>query len=65
VPTQRRQSATHCRAHATGSRCRQSAHETTRAAVVEAGVPLGKGPLFGPPVMVDTGSVAMPGHAAA
>ena len=39
--------------------------EAARAAVVEAGVPLGKGPLFGPPVVVDTGSVAVPGHAAA
>jgi hypothetical protein len=39
--------------------------EAARAAVVEAGVPLGKGPLFGPPVVVDTRSAAVPGHAAA
>ncbi len=39
--------------------------EAARAAVVEAGVPLGKGPLFGAPVAVDTGRMGASGTAAA
>ncbi len=39
--------------------------ETARAAVVEAGVPLGKGMLFGAPVAVDTGRMGAAGIAAA
>jgi EAL domain-containing protein (putative c-di-GMP-specific phosphodiesterase class I) len=39
--------------------------ETTRAAVVEGGVPLGQGPLFGPPVTLGADAALGPGHAAA
>ncbi len=42
----------------------QIGDETTRAAVVDAGVALGEGPLFGPPVMVEQGA-ARAGIAAA
>jgi len=42
----------------------QIGDEAARAAVLEAGVPLGQGPLFGPPVVVETGAVGA-GHAAA
>ncbi len=35
----------------------QIGDEATRTAVLEAGVPLGQGPLFGPPVMVDTAAL--------
>jgi len=39
--------------------------ETTRAAVVECGVPLGQGPLFGPPVTLGADAAPGSGHAAA
>lgn len=39
--------------------------EATRAAVLEAGVPLGEGALFGPPVMVEPGTLGASGTAAA
>jgi cyclic-di-GMP phosphodiesterase TipF (flagellum assembly factor) len=39
--------------------------EATRAAVVECGVPLGQGPLFGPPVTLGADDARGSGHAAA
>jgi cyclic-di-GMP phosphodiesterase TipF (flagellum assembly factor) len=39
--------------------------EATRAAVVECGVPLGQGPLFGPPVTLGADAAPGSGHAAA
>jgi EAL domain-containing protein (putative c-di-GMP-specific phosphodiesterase class I) len=39
--------------------------EATRTAVVEAGVPLGEGLLFGPPIAIDAGAAGKPGNAAA
>ncbi len=39
--------------------------EATRTAVLEAGVPLGQGLLFGPPVTIDAGAVGKTGNAAA
>ncbi len=39
--------------------------EASRAAVLESGAPLGQGPLFGPPVTVETSAVAASGTAAA
>jgi EAL domain-containing protein (putative c-di-GMP-specific phosphodiesterase class I) len=42
----------------------QIGDEAVRAAVLDAGVPLGQGPLFGPPVAVDAGALAA-GNAAA
>jgi cyclic-di-GMP phosphodiesterase TipF (flagellum assembly factor) len=43
----------------------QIGDEAVRAAILESGVPLGQGPLFGPPVAVDTGGVGASGIAAA
>jgi cyclic-di-GMP phosphodiesterase TipF (flagellum assembly factor) len=39
--------------------------EASRTAVTDCGVPLGQGPLFGPPVMVDSTGAGLSGNAAA